>query len=80
MIANTTGNNKFFDLYSNEVLVSDGNEDFWLPLQSTFLSDFKSEVKKGDLFKAETRYFGNHFDGKSTQFFLMVEFAPIPKA
>ena len=79
MLATSSGKAPFFNLYSDEVLVSDGNEEFWLPLQSSFLKAFKSEVKKGDLFQAYTRYFGSYFDDKPIQLFLMVEFAQIPK-
>jgi hypothetical protein len=73
-------NNPFSETYVNEILVSSGNEELWLPIQSKVLEYFKSEVKKGDLFQANTRYFGNYFDKKPTQYFLMIDFKQIPKA
>ncbi len=59
--------------YEYEILVSDGEEEFWLPVQNTTLGHFKAEaMKKGEKIYAHTRYFGSYFDGKPKQFFLML--------
>ena len=59
--------------YQYEILVSDGEENFWLPVQNDVLSQFKKEIlKKGDKLFAHTRYFGSYYDKTPKQFFLML--------
>lgn len=61
------------DRYQYEILVSDGEEKFWLPIQNDILAQFKREIKKkGEPIYAHTRYFGSYYEGVPKQFFLML--------
>jgi len=59
--------------YKYEILVNDGEQDFWLPIQNGTLGYFKRDgMKKGDRIFAQTRYFGSYFEQVPKQFFLML--------
>ncbi len=60
-------------VYTYEILVSDGEETFWLPIQNGTLAFFKrDQIKKGERFYAQTRYFGSYYKEVPRQFFIML--------
>jgi len=56
---------KYADLYANEILVSDGKHQYWLPIQQDNLMELKKYISNGQEFSLFLRYLGLSYESNN---------------
>lgn len=65
---------KFNQLFDEEIQVDEGGKAYWVPIQRQIAKDLKAEIMPGDALLVFVKYLGSCFIKKNETVFLMTDF------